>query len=167
MTMPSPTTDRGRYRIMETVPNVVVPGRGRSPRARNPCTQAFACPARAGVHGFRARPFGPSRNDEFYCNCKAIDPLYPTIPTPVSSATGEEQDMSRGRKPTGEGALAGAERMRRYRARHADGTPRIRYRRPADRRSRASAGATRSPSSSRCGRNTPPGSMRCRVSHNG
>jgi hypothetical protein len=34
-------------------------------------------------------------------------------------------------------ALSNAERQARFRARHADGSPRIRYRKPADRRSRA------------------------------
>jgi hypothetical protein len=43
--------------------------------------------------------------------------------------------MMRGRKPQGERALTGAERQALYRARHA-GKPIIRYRRPADRRSR-------------------------------
>jgi hypothetical protein len=41
----------------------------------------------------------------------------------------------RGRKPQGDRALTGAERQARYRARHA-GMPIVRYRRPADRRSR-------------------------------
>ena len=41
----------------------------------------------------------------------------------------------RGRKPQGDRALTGAERQALYRARHA-GKPIIRYRRPADRRSR-------------------------------
>ncbi len=43
--------------------------------------------------------------------------------------------MTRGRKPQGDRALTGAERQALYRARHA-GTPMVRYRRPADRRSR-------------------------------
>jgi hypothetical protein len=43
--------------------------------------------------------------------------------------------MMRGRKPQGDRALSGAERQALYRARHA-GKPIIRYRRPADRRSR-------------------------------
>jgi hypothetical protein len=43
--------------------------------------------------------------------------------------------MTRGRKPRGDRALTAAERQARYRARHA-GMPMIRYRRPADRRSR-------------------------------
>ena len=43
--------------------------------------------------------------------------------------------MTRGRKPRGDRALTAAERQARYRARHA-GMPLIRYRRPADRRSR-------------------------------
>src|SRR5215472_10285918 len=33
--------------------------------------------------------------------------------------------------------MTSAERQARFRAKHADGTPRLRYRRPADRRSRA------------------------------
>ena len=41
----------------------------------------------------------------------------------------------RGRKPQGDRALTAAERQARYRARHA-GMPIVRYRRPADRRSR-------------------------------
>ena len=41
----------------------------------------------------------------------------------------------RGRKPQGDRPLTGAERQARYRARHA-GMPIVRYRRPADRRSR-------------------------------
>jgi hypothetical protein len=41
----------------------------------------------------------------------------------------------RGRKPQGDRALTGAERQALYRARHA-GMPIVRYRRPADRRSR-------------------------------
>jgi len=43
--------------------------------------------------------------------------------------------MPKGRKPQGEQPLTGAERQARYRARHAR-APIIRYRRPADRRSR-------------------------------
>jgi hypothetical protein len=43
--------------------------------------------------------------------------------------------MTRGRKPQGDRALTGAERQALYRARHA-GMPTVRYRRPADRRSR-------------------------------
>ena len=43
--------------------------------------------------------------------------------------------MARGRKPQGDRALTGAERQARYRARHA-GMAIVRYRRPADRRSR-------------------------------
>ena len=42
-----------------------------------------------------------------------------------------------GRKPLGDRALTPAERQARYRETHKDGAPRIRYRRPADRRSRA------------------------------
>jgi hypothetical protein len=40
------------------------------------------------------------------------------------------------RKPQGDKAMTTAERQARYRAAHAEGAPRIRYRRPADRRSR-------------------------------
>jgi hypothetical protein len=43
--------------------------------------------------------------------------------------------MAKGRKPQGDRTLTGAERQARYRARHA-GMPIVRYRRPADRRSR-------------------------------
>jgi hypothetical protein len=43
--------------------------------------------------------------------------------------------MARGRKPQGDRTLTGAERQARYRARHA-GMAIVRYRRPADRRSR-------------------------------
>ena len=43
--------------------------------------------------------------------------------------------MSKGRKPQGDQPLTGAERQARYRARHA-GMAIVRYRRPADRRSR-------------------------------
>jgi hypothetical protein len=43
--------------------------------------------------------------------------------------------MARGRKPHGDRALTGAERQALYRTRHA-AMPIIRYRRPADRRSR-------------------------------
>jgi len=41
---------------------VVIPGRGRSPWARHPETPAYEMAVRAGVHGFRAWPFGSSRN---------------------------------------------------------------------------------------------------------
>ncbi len=41
-----------------------------------------------------------------------------------------------GRKPLGDKALSAAERQARFRAAHADGAPKVRYRRPADRRSR-------------------------------
>ena len=51
-----------------------------------------------------------------------------------------EQAMPRGRQPEGETTLSNAERQARYRARHNDDRPtpvvRVRYRRPADRRSR-------------------------------
>ena len=45
--------------------------------------------------------------------------------------------MKPGPKPLGNKAMTAAERQARFRATHADETPRIRYRRPADRRSRA------------------------------
>ena len=45
--------------------------------------------------------------------------------------------MKRGPKPSGNKAMTAAERQARFRTTHAGGTPRIRYRRPADRRSRA------------------------------
>jgi hypothetical protein len=44
--------------------------------------------------------------------------------------------MSRGRKPLGNKAMTVAERQARYRAAHPADAPRVRYRRPADRRSR-------------------------------
>ena len=46
--------------------------------------------------------------------------------------------MPRGRQPKGEQALSSAERQARYRTRHEGNkpTPVVRYRRPADRRSR-------------------------------
>lgn len=44
--------------------------------------------------------------------------------------------MKRGPKPIGETTMTPAERQARYRAAHADGAPKVRYRRPADRRSR-------------------------------
>jgi hypothetical protein len=48
--------------------------------------------------------------------------------------------MPRGRQPEGETTLSNAERQARYRARHKNDYPmpvvRVRYRRPADRRSR-------------------------------
>ena len=45
--------------------------------------------------------------------------------------------MKRGPKPFGNKAMTAAERQARFRAVHANGAPRIRYRSPADRRSRA------------------------------
>ena len=41
-----------------------------------------------------------------------------------------------GRKPLGDMALTNAERQARFRQAHAGGAPRVRFRRPADRRSR-------------------------------
>jgi hypothetical protein len=40
------------------------------------------------------------------------------------------------RKPLGDRAMTAAERQARYRVAHANGAPAVRYRRPADRRSR-------------------------------
>jgi len=45
--------------------------------------------------------------------------------------------MKRGPKPFGNKAMTAAERQARFRAAHANRVPRIRYRIPADRRSRA------------------------------
>jgi hypothetical protein len=45
--------------------------------------------------------------------------------------------MKPGPKPLGNKAMTAAERQARFRATHANGAPRIRYRSPADRRSRA------------------------------
>ena len=47
----------------------------------------------------------------------------------------EGQAMA-GRKPLGDRPMTLAERQARFRAAHADGTPKVRYRRPGDRRSR-------------------------------
>jgi len=44
--------------------------------------------------------------------------------------------MSRGPKPQGDRAMTAAERQARFRQAHADGSPKLRYRRPGDRRSR-------------------------------
>ena len=44
--------------------------------------------------------------------------------------------MKRGPKPQGEQAMTPAERQARYRAARQTGTPKVRYRKPADRRSR-------------------------------
>ena len=44
--------------------------------------------------------------------------------------------MKRGPKPTGDHTMTPAERQARYRAAHAAGAPKVRYRRPADRRSK-------------------------------
>jgi len=41
-----------------------------------------------------------------------------------------------GRKPLRERAMTNAERQARFREQHADGNPKVRFRRPADRRSR-------------------------------
>lgn len=44
--------------------------------------------------------------------------------------------MTRGAKPLGDKAMTAAERQAKFRQAHAEGAPKIRYRRPADRRSR-------------------------------
>jgi hypothetical protein len=44
--------------------------------------------------------------------------------------------MNRGRKPLGGKAMTTTERQARFRQAHAAGAPRVKYRRPADRRSR-------------------------------
>jgi hypothetical protein len=54
-----------RKRTVIKFKNLVIPGRGRSPRARKPGTQAYKNIGEDRVHSFRARPFGPSRNDRF------------------------------------------------------------------------------------------------------
>jgi hypothetical protein len=43
---------------------LVIPGRGRSPRAWKPRTQVCAIGEMASVHGSRAWSCGPSRNDK-------------------------------------------------------------------------------------------------------
>ncbi len=50
--------------------------------------------------------------------------------------------MPRGRRPTGDNALSGAERQARYRARQQalQATPAVRYKRPDDRRTRPQRG---------------------------
>ena len=50
--------------------------------------------------------------------------------------TENEGAMKRGPKPSGK-AMTAAQRQARYRAAHAEGAPRLRYCRPADRRSMA------------------------------
>ena len=45
--------------------------------------------------------------------------------------------MSRGAKPLGDRAMTNAERQAKFREAHKDGAPKIRYRKPGDRRSRA------------------------------
>ncbi len=44
--------------------------------------------------------------------------------------------MKRGPKPFGDHTMTPAERQARFRAAHADGAPKVRYRKPGDRRSR-------------------------------
>jgi hypothetical protein len=61
-------------------------------------------------------------------------PCRPTDCVPASSAYAYQKGVSL--VPANK-AMTAAERQARFRATHADETPRIRYRRPADRRSRA------------------------------
>ena len=58
---------------------------------------------------------------------------------PLHNGEQEKQSMPRGRQPIGEHALSNAERQARYRARREveQPLPKIRYRRPADKRTRA------------------------------
>jgi hypothetical protein len=66
-------------------------------------------------------------------------PPDPRPPLDLRYSNGE-QAMPRGRQPEGDTTLSNAERQARYRARHENDRPtpviRVRYRRPADRRSR-------------------------------
>jgi hypothetical protein len=74
--------------------------------------------------------------DEIACSGPPFDPR-PSLELRYSNG---DQAMPRGRQPEGETILSNAERQARYRARHKDDRPapvvRVRYRRPADRRSR-------------------------------
>src|SRR5208282_6521923 len=54
----------------------------------------------------------------------------------LRARTQEIAGMKRGPKPIGDHTMTPAERQARYRASHADGAPKIRYRKTADRRSR-------------------------------
>jgi hypothetical protein len=54
----------------------------------------------------------------------------------MRDATQGIEAMKRGAKPIGETAMTHAERQARYRAARADGAPKVKYRKPADRRSR-------------------------------
>ena len=82
---------------------------------------------------------------------------------PLHNGEQEKQSMPRGRQPIGEHALSNAERQARYRARREveQPLPKIRYRRPADKRTRASVGTTPWPGWSRCKPSMPLGMMRC------
>jgi hypothetical protein len=72
----------------------------------------------------------PARSKADTCHVHLLDLRY----------SNGEQAMPRGRQPEGETTLSNAERQARYRARHKDDRPapvvRVRYRRPAGRRSR-------------------------------
>src|SRR5271169_5428307 len=65
---------RGKNKIRNV--SIVIPGRGRGPRARNPGTQAHHPEKLAGVHGFRAWPFGPSRKDVGYWRSPDVASVY-------------------------------------------------------------------------------------------
>jgi hypothetical protein len=54
----------------------------------------------------------------------------------LRATTREVAGMKRGPKPIGDHTMTAAERQARYRASHTDRAPKIRYRRPSDRRSR-------------------------------
>lgn len=54
----------------------------------------------------------------------------------LRDATQELEAMKRGPKPIGAQTMTPAERQARYRAAHAEGAPKVRYRKPTDRRSR-------------------------------
>jgi hypothetical protein len=54
----------------------------------------------------------------------------------LRATTQEIAAMKRGPKPIGDHTMTAAERQARYRMAHAEGAPKIRYRRPADRRSK-------------------------------
>ena len=73
--------------------------------------------------------------------------------------------MPRGRQPEGEHALSNAERQARYRARRETQQPApvVRYRRPADRRTRAQRWHDTVAGLSPCKPNTPPGMTSCRT----
>jgi hypothetical protein len=102
-------------------------------------TRATTLPQRIGASGpgrhlARAAPSPPgsSQGGEFgFTNPVLIDGERPR-----AREAGRKAKMKRGPKPSGT-AMTAAERQARFRAAHADGAPRVRYRRPADRRGMA------------------------------